>query len=174
MESATADEKFPTVLVRWEGNNSKRYDHTKEEIFLSNIVAINKTAVIEHSFDQLSVGDHIEYKFVAKRGKVQLWCGVVVSTDPDADRHADLVSDEPEITSKRVRYRRTTTKGASRLNATYSDKAECHTAASSLFENLSFTKGKWQKRYSSSPLPGAGPKWKCGRWSFCLFLVNLR
>ena len=74
-----ADEKFPTVLIQWEGNNSKRYDHTKEEIFLSNIVAINKTAVIEPSFDQLSVGDHIEYEFVAKKGKVQLWCGVVVS-----------------------------------------------------------------------------------------------
>ena len=55
-----ADEKFPTVLVRWEGNNSKRYDHTKEEIFLSNNVAINKTAVIEPSLDLLSVGDHIE------------------------------------------------------------------------------------------------------------------
>ena len=53
-----ADEKFPTVLVRWEGNNSKRYDH----IFMSNIVAINKTAVIEPSLDQLSVGDHIEHR----------------------------------------------------------------------------------------------------------------
>ena len=79
-----ADEKFPTVFVRWKGNNSKRYDHTKEEILLSNIVAINKTAVIEPFFDQLSVGDHIEYEFVAKKGKVQLWRGVVVSTDPDA------------------------------------------------------------------------------------------
>ena len=56
------DEKFRTVFVRWEGNNLKRYDHTKEEI-----VAINKTAVIEPSFDQLSVGDHIEYEFVAKK-----------------------------------------------------------------------------------------------------------
>ena len=50
---------------------------------LSNVVAINKTAVI----DQLSVGDHIEYEFVGKKGKVQLWCGVVVSTDPDTERH---------------------------------------------------------------------------------------
>ena len=91
---------------------------------------MHKTAVIEHSFDQLSVGYHIEYEFVAKKGKVQLWCGVVVSTDPDADCHADLVSDEPEITSKRVRYRHTTTKGASCLNAADSDKADCHTAAS--------------------------------------------
>ena len=65
--------------------NSKRYDHTREEILLSNIVAINKTAVIEPSFNQLSVGDHIEYEFVAKKGKVQLWRGVVVSTDPDAE-----------------------------------------------------------------------------------------
>ena len=62
-----ADEMFPTVLVRWEGNNSKRYDNTKEEILVCNIVAINKTAVIEPSLDQISVGDHIEYKFVAKK-----------------------------------------------------------------------------------------------------------
>ena len=95
-----ADERFPTVLVRWEGNNSKRYDHMKEEIFLSNIVAINKTAVIEPSLDQLSVGDHIEYEFVVKKGKVQLWCGVVVSTDPDADRRAGSVPNELETTSK--------------------------------------------------------------------------
>ena len=169
-----ADEKFPLVLVRWEGNNLKRYDHTKEEIFLSNTVAINKTAVIEPSLNQVSVGDHIEYKFVAKKGKVQLWCGVVVSTDPDADCRTGLVSNEPETMSKRVQCRRTTTKGMSHLNATDSDKAEYHTAASSLFENLSFTKGKRQKRHSSSPLPGAGPKWKRGRWSFCLFSVNLR
>ena len=104
---------------------------------------------------------------------MQLWCGVVVSTGPDADRRAGLVSNEPETMSKRAQCRRTTTKGASRLNATDSDKAECHTAASSLFENLNFTKGKRQKRYSSSPLPGAaGPKRKRGRWSFCLFSVN--
>ena len=78
------DEKFPTVFVRWEGNNSKWYDHTKEEILLSHIVAINKTAVIEPSFDQLSVGDHIEYEFVVKKGKCSNGpSGVVVSTDPD-------------------------------------------------------------------------------------------
>ena len=168
-----ADEKFPTVLIRWEGNNSKRYDHTKEEIFLSNMVSINKTAVIEPSLDQLSVRDNIEYEFVGNKREVQLWCGVVVSTDPDAECRAGLVSNEPEAMSKRAQCRCTTTKGASRLNTTDSDKAECHTAASSLFENLSFTKGKWQKRHSSSPLPGAGPKQKRGRWSFCLFSVNL-
>ena len=95
-----ADKKFPTVFVRWEGNNLKRYDHTKEEILLSNIVAINKTAVIEPSFDQLSVGDHIEYEFVAKKGKVQLWPGVVVSTDPDAERRTGAVPNEPVTMSK--------------------------------------------------------------------------
>ena len=83
--TAMADEMFPTVFVRWEGNNSKRYDNTKE-IFVSNTVAINKTAVIEPSLNQISVGDHIEYEFVAKKGKVQLWHGVVVFTDPDAER----------------------------------------------------------------------------------------
>ena len=63
--------KFPTVFVRWEGNNSKQYDNTKEEILVSNIVAISKTAVIEPSLDQISVGGHIEYEFVAKKGEVQ-------------------------------------------------------------------------------------------------------
>ena len=106
-----ADEMFPTVLVRWEGNNSKRYDNTKKEIFVSNIVAINKTAVIEPSLNQISVGDHIEYEFVAKKGKVQLWHGVVVSTDPDAERRTGSVSNEPETTSKRARCRHKVTWG---------------------------------------------------------------
>jgi len=39
-----AKDKLPTILVRWEGNQSKRYDNTMEEIWLSSIVAINKTA----------------------------------------------------------------------------------------------------------------------------------
>ena len=95
-----ADEKFSTVLVRLEGNNSKRCDGTKEEMLLSNVVAINKTAVIEPSFDQLSVGDHIEYEFVGKKGKVQLWRGVVVFTDPDAERRSGSTSNELETTSK--------------------------------------------------------------------------
>ena len=56
-----ADKKFSTVLVRWEGNNSKRFDGTKEEILLSNVAAIDKTAVIEPSFDQLSVGNQIKW-----------------------------------------------------------------------------------------------------------------
>ena len=71
-------------------------------LLLSNVVAINKTAVIEPSFDQLSVGDHIKYKFVGKKGKVQLWCGVVVSTDPDVNRHAGSASNELETTSKQM------------------------------------------------------------------------
>ena len=130
---------------------------------MSNIVAINKTAVIEPSLNQISVGDHIEYEFVAKKGKVQLWRGIVVSTDPDAERRTGSVPNEPETTSKRARCRRTTTKAASHLNATDSVTAERRTAATSLFENLSSTKGKRQKRHSSSPLPGAGPKRKRGR-----------
>jgi len=35
------------LLVWWEGNHSKCYDNTVEEIWLSNIVAINKTAVVQ-------------------------------------------------------------------------------------------------------------------------------
>ena len=134
---------------------------------MSNIVAINNTAVIEPSLNQISVGDHIEYEFVAKKGKVQLWHGVVVFTDPDAERRTGSVPNEPETTSKRARCRRITTKEASHLNATDSDTAERRTAATSLFENLSSTKGKRKKRHSSSPLPGAEPKRKRGRLVSC-------
>ena len=94
---------------------------------------------------------------------MQLWHGVVVFTDPDAERRTGSVPNEPETTSKRARCRRTTTKEASYLNATDSDTAERRTAATSLFENLSSTKGKRQKRHSSSPLPSAEPKRKRGR-----------
>ena len=59
------------------------------------------------------------------------------------------------------------TKEASHLNATDSDTAERRTAATSLFENLSSTKRKRQKRHSSSPLPGAEPKRKRGRCAVC-------
>lgn len=83
------------VLVRWEGNQSKRYDNKKEEVQLSSIVAINTTAVIEPTVDQLSVGDYVECEYCYKRGRVQLWRGVVVSTDPDADRRAGVQSSTP-------------------------------------------------------------------------------
>ena len=129
----------------------------------SNIATINKTAVNEPSFDQLSVGGHIEYEFVVKKGKVQLWRGVVVSTDPDVERRTGAVPNEPETTSKRARCHHITTKEASHLNTTDSDSAERRTAATLLFENSNSTKGKRQKRHSSSPLPGAGPKRKRGR-----------
>ena len=120
----------------------------------------HKTAVSEPSFDQLSVGDHIKYKFVGKKGKVQLWCGVVVSTDPDMKCRAGSASNELETKSKRTqcRHTSTTTKEASRLNTTDSDMAERYTAATLLFENSSSTNGKRQKRPSNSPLPGAEPK----------------
>ena len=55
--------------------------------------------IIGPSFDQLSVGDHIEYEFVAKKGKVQLWCGVVVSTDPDVECCTGVVPNELETAS---------------------------------------------------------------------------
>ena len=80
--------KPPTVLVRWEGNQSKRYDNTEEEIWLHRVVAVNNTAVVEPSRDLLQVGDYIEYEILAKKGKVQVWCGILVAIDPDAERHA--------------------------------------------------------------------------------------
>ena len=95
-----------------------------------------------------------------RKGKCS--CGVV-STDSDAVRRTGSVSNEPETTSKRARCRRTTTKEASHLNATDFVTTERRTGSTSLFENLSSTKGKRQKRHSSSLLPGAGPKRKRGR-----------
>ncbi len=67
--------KSPRVLVRWEGNGSKRYDNTREEVRLASIVAINDTPVIDPTIDQLSVGDRIESEYVSKRGQVQLGTG---------------------------------------------------------------------------------------------------
>jgi len=127
-----AKEKRPTILVQWEGNQSKCYDNTVEEIWLSNVVAINKTAVVQPFPAQVHVGDNIDYKFLAKRGKVQLWRGIVVFIDPNADSRAGSGSKKVD----------TTTKGASRLSATDPDM-ERH-ATESLFEGLGSTKGKRQ------------------------------
>ncbi len=44
--------------------------------------------VIDLTIDLMSVGEHIEYEYVAKRGRIQLWHGVAVCTDPDAKCHA--------------------------------------------------------------------------------------
>jgi len=148
-----AEEKSPTILVRWEGNQSKRYDNTEEEIWLSGVVAVNKTAVVQPSLDQLSVGDHIEYEFLAKNGKVQLWRGVVVSTDPDAERRARSTgASRPGgaecCAGSEVE---TTTKGGTDRRV-----------VKSLFEGLGSGKGKRRKRLSTSPLRGAGPKRKRG------------
>ena len=141
-----AKDKLPTILVRWEGNQSKRYDNTVDEIWLSSVVAINKTAVVQPSLAQVHVGDIIEYEFVAKKGKaVQLWRGIVVSIDPDAERRAGSRSKKAD----------TTTKGASRLSATVPDMER--RATESLFEGLGSNKGKRKKRLSSSPLPSARP-----------------
>ncbi len=85
-----ADEKPSRILVQWKGNQSKRYDNTKEESWLPSVVATNESAVINPSIDLVSVGDHIEYEFIAKKG-IQLWRGVIVSTDPDAECRATQI-----------------------------------------------------------------------------------
>ncbi len=81
--------------MQWEGNNSKRYDHAKEEVWLTSIVAINATPVIDPTIDQLSVGDRIESEYVYKKGWVQVWKGIVVSVDPDAERRAGKATTSP-------------------------------------------------------------------------------
>ncbi len=173
-----SDDKLPTILVQWEGNQSKRYDKTKEEIWLANIVAINETAVIDPSADEVHINDRIEYEFVQKKGKVQLWRGVVVSTDPDADRRArseTTAGSASRATAKTgqcsssgsKKPERTATKGAARPNASRADTER--RAAKSLFEGAAAgsRKGKRQKRPSSSPLPLVEPKRKRGKHYFC-------
>ncbi len=60
-------------------------------------MAINDAPVIEPTIDQLSVGDRIESEYVYKRGRVQLWTGIVVSVDPDAERRAGQVTTTPVV-----------------------------------------------------------------------------
>ena len=74
---------------------------------------------------------------------MQLWRGVIVSTNPDAKRRTGLVPNKPKTTTKQARCRCITSKEAGQLNTTDFDKAKHCTAAMSLFENLSSTKGKW-------------------------------
>ena len=106
---------------------------------------------MQPSLAHLHVGDNIEYEFVANKGKVQLWCGIVVSIDPDTERRAGLESKQAD----------TTTKGASRLSTTNPD-TERH-VTESLFEGL--RSNKRQKHLGSLPLPSARPlpKQKCGK-----------
>ena len=99
---------------------------------------------------QIHVGDKIKYEFLAKKGKVQLWRGIVISIDPDVERCAGSGPKKAD----------TTNKGVSLLSATDPDTQR--RATKSLFEGLGSMKGKRQKCVSSSPLPSALPKRKRG------------
>ena len=155
----------PTVLVRFEGNQSERHDNTEKEIWLHSVVAVNNTAVVEPSRDQLRVGDYIEYEFVTGKGNVQVWRGILVSVDPEAERRARSTRASRPVSAK------TTTKGASCLpsssdpdtNESLGTRLDTdRRAIKSFFEGFGSGKGKRQKRLSTSPLPGAGPKRKRG------------
>ena len=63
---------MPQVLVRWEGNGSRRYDGKTEFINLSNVAAINNSPLVNPSIDQLSVGDYVEYEYVYKKMSTSL------------------------------------------------------------------------------------------------------
>ncbi len=176
-----AVEKPTRILVHWKGNQSKRYDNTKEEIWLLNVVAINESPVIDLTIDLVSVGDHIEYEFVAKRGRIQLWYGVVVSTDPDAERRATHIGAARSAaggTKSSVdvdtEYRATTTATASKpvekcwsepasgVRCSKGEDTEGHTASGS-----AATKSRSRKkRQSGSPLP-ADPVPKQKRCATC-------
>ena len=148
----------PTILVRFGGNQSERYDNTEEEIWLHCVVAVNNTAVVEPSRDQLRVGDYIEYEFVTGKGNVQVLRGILVSIDPEAERRAHSTRASRPVSAK------TTTKGASCLPSSDTNESlgtrldTDRRAIKSFFEGFGSGKGKRQKRLSTSPLPGAGPK----------------
>ena len=59
---------MPQVLVRWEGNGSRRYDG-KTEFITVKCAAINNSPVVNPSNDQLSVGDYVEYEYVYKKNE---------------------------------------------------------------------------------------------------------
>ena len=158
-----AKEKLPTIFVQWEGNRSKHFMTTpwRKSGYLYNVVAINKTAVVQPSLAKLHDGDNIEYEFVAKKGKLQLWRGIVISIDPDVERRAGLGSKKGATTTKEAnrlsatnpdaeshassdsKGAERTTKGASHLSATDPDMERRTT--NSLFEDLGSNKGKKQK-----------------------------
>ena len=141
----------PTILVRFEGNQSERYDNTEEEIWLHCVVAVNNTAVVEPSRDQLRVGDYIEYEFVTGKGDVQVLRGILVSIDPEAERRVRSTRASRPVSAK------TTTKGVSCLPS--SDTNESLGMRLDMDRRaIKSGKGKRQKRLSTSPLPGAGPK----------------
>ncbi len=175
-----AVEKPTRILVHWKGNQSKRYENTKEEIWLSNIVAINESPVIDPSIDLVSVGDHIEYGYVTKRGRVQLLHGVV-STDPDLERRATHVgaarsaaggtkssadvdteccATTTATASKPVEKRRS--EPASGVGGSKGEDTEGRTASGSAATKPRSRK----KRQSSSPLP-ADPVPKRKRCDTC-------
>ena len=154
-----ADKKFPTVVVWWEGNNSKWYDGTKEEILLSNVVAVQRCCDQQdgcHWTFLWSVkcwrSHWVRVRWEERESAAVVWSSCFHRSN--ANRHASSASNELETTSKWMwcRRTRTTTKEASRLSTTDSDKAEHPTAATLSFENSSSTKGKWQKHPSSLPL----------------------
>ncbi len=155
--------------MRWEGNGSKRYDNTKEEVRLVSIVAINDMLVIDPTIDQLSVGDRIESEYVYKRGRVQVWNGIVVSVDPDAERRARVVTTTPVAESRR---RQTKALGVDVERRAGDLPETTHTQQDS-------NKGKAKKQpLSSSPAPPEGPQQKRRRRTgtlshTCMYVVLL-
>ena len=85
----------PSIFVKWVNNNSKRYDGKIERVFVDGIVAINNCPHCEPNIDELSVGDSIEYECMYKRGRVQVWHGIVLSLGSSWESSSSHVESSP-------------------------------------------------------------------------------
>lgn len=74
---------MPQVLVQGEGNGSRHYTGKTELINLLNVAAIYNSYVVNPSIDQLSVGDYMEYEYIYKKKREQVWHGNVVAVYRD-------------------------------------------------------------------------------------------
>ena len=68
-----------TVCVRYEGNQSKRWD--------GKIVKLDRAWLEEVCGQELLVGTAVEMPWKCKGGKTELWKGVVVSDEPEEQLH---------------------------------------------------------------------------------------
>ena len=78
-----------TVCVRYEGNQSKRWD--------GKIVKLDRAWLEEVCGQELLVGTAVEMPWKCKGGKTELWKGVVVSDEPEEQLHHGKKKGKPKL-----------------------------------------------------------------------------